>query len=81
MTIELYNTLIHPLADDHSPAKTAFSVITNVALTVLTLGVYALVFAGAHIYEWCLTGRVEKLDEYSISEQELQSGIVVSDET
>jgi hypothetical protein len=45
ITNEIYQFLFHPWSDDHSPLTKVLATITDIALTALTAGIFAVVFA------------------------------------
>lgn len=51
MEITCYNFLFHPFQEDHSKKTTTISVITNIALTALTSGLYVIAFLSVHLLE------------------------------
>lgn len=55
MKISAYNFLFHSFHQDHSAKIKAFSVITNIALSILTGGFYAALFILVHMAERLIT--------------------------
>jgi len=51
ISVNCYNFLFHPLSDAHPTTTKILAVITNIALTALTFGVYLLALAGVHWME------------------------------
>ena len=51
MEVQPYNFFFHPLYEDHSEEVKAVSVITSIALSILTAGVYLAVFTLVHLAE------------------------------
>ncbi len=48
MKIDCYEFLFHPCAPNHSIHIQVLSIITNIALTALTGGIYLVIFGGVH---------------------------------
>lgn len=51
MEISRYNFFFHPFHEEHPKEISALSVITNIALTALTAGLYLVAFLGVHLSE------------------------------
>lgn len=51
MEISCYNFFFHPFHQGHTQEVTALSLITNLALTILTLGLYLAAFLCVHLLE------------------------------
>ena len=60
MKIEPYNFFFHPFHKSHSASVKSCSIITNIALSALTLGVYFLLFVSIQLKEVCCPHKVEK---------------------
>jgi hypothetical protein len=49
--VDCYNFLFHPLHETHSFETKTLAIITNIALTAITLGTYLLAFGAMHCME------------------------------
>lgn len=61
-TQQIYNFFFHPLNDSHSDEVKVFSVITNIALSILTAGTYLLLFGLIQWKDWKKTHSLNKLE-------------------
>ena len=72
MKVKCYNFFFHPFSDYHSNNKKIISVITNIALAVITRGLYIPVFVAIHLAE-----RISKTDT-STQNQRIPAGVLHS---
>lgn len=60
-----YNFFVHPFAPEHSKLVTVASVVTIIALSILTNGWYAIILTAIHLFEYCKPELVEAFDSCS----------------
>lgn len=81
---QIRDYLFHPLSEKHSCKEKLISVITDIALTILTVGAFFAVFIGVNIYDHFKAKKIEvktdKPDESeSVSLKELKKHNTVTD--
>lgn len=52
--VDVYNFFFHPLSRNHSDEVRGFSIFTNLVLTILSGGLYLLVFTAVHAREYVI---------------------------